>query len=49
MEAEHGEFRVYVVEVCPECTWNHLTASFVLGDGVPRRPLRARRGDPVPE
>ena len=39
---EYGEFRVYVVEVCHECTWNHLVMSYVLGDGIvrpaPRRP-----------
>ena len=40
MAYEHGQFRVYVVEVCTECGWNHLTMSYVLGDGVPRRPLR---------
>ena len=40
MAYEHGHFRVYVVEVCTECGWNHLTMSYVLGDGVPRRPLR---------
>jgi hypothetical protein len=40
MAYEHGQFRVYVVEVCAECGWNHLTLSYVLGDGVPRRPLR---------
>lgn len=49
MAREHGEFRVYVVEVCPGCSWNHLTTSYLLGDGVPRKPLRARRGDPLPE
>jgi hypothetical protein len=27
----HGEFDVYVVEVCPDCGWNHLIRSFVLG------------------
>lgn len=27
----HGEFEVYVVEVCPDCGWNHLIRSFVLG------------------
>jgi hypothetical protein len=43
MAREHGEFRVYVVEVCQGCSWNHLVSSFVLGDGVPRRPPRARR------
>jgi hypothetical protein len=45
MATEHGEFRVYEVEVCVECSWNHLTSSYVLGDGTPRRALRARRGD----
>jgi hypothetical protein len=45
MAHEHGEFRVYVVEVCQECSWNHLVASFVLGDGMPRTPIRRRRGD----
>jgi len=43
MAREHGEFRVYVVEVCTGCEWNHLTSSYVLGDGVPRRPPRRRR------
>lgn len=43
MAVEHGEFRVYVVEVCLDCSWNHLTTSYVLGDGVPRRPSRRRR------
>jgi len=38
MAYEHGSFRVYVVEVCQGCGWNHLTLSYVLGDGVPRRP-----------
>ena len=43
MAREHGEFRVYVVEVCagehglPGCGWNHLVQSFVLGDGASRR------------
>jgi hypothetical protein len=40
MAYEHGHFRVYVVEVCAACGWNHLTMSYVLGDGVPRRPPR---------
>ena len=30
--AEHyGTFRVYVIEVCRGCGWNHLTQSYVLG------------------
>ena len=43
MAREHGEFRVYVVEVCQECSWNHLTLSYVLGDGVRRAAPRRRR------
>jgi len=43
MAREHGEFRVYVVEVCQGCSWNHLTLSYVLGDGVRRSPARRRR------
>ena len=40
MAAEYGEFRVYVVEVCQSCAWNHLASSYVLGTGQPR----SRRG-----
>ncbi|MFZ1671293.1 MAG: DUF5318 family protein [Candidatus Nanopelagicales bacterium] len=43
MAFEHGQFRVYVVEVCADCGWNHLVRSYVLGDGVPRAALRAPR------
>jgi len=43
MEKEFGEFRVYVVEVCRGCSWNHLCASFVLGDGVARKAPRRQR------
>ncbi len=43
MARDHGEFRVYVVEVCDPCGWNHLVRSFVLGDGVDRR--TGRRAD----
>jgi len=25
-----GDFAAYVVEVCPECRWNHLARTFVL-------------------
>jgi Family of unknown function (DUF5318) len=38
------EFRVYVVEVCRSCGWNHLTMSYVLGrDGLPSRDGAQRR------
>ncbi|HEY6277623.1 MAG TPA: DUF5318 family protein [Streptosporangiaceae bacterium] len=40
MATEYGEFRVYVVEVCQSCGWNHLASSYVLGTGEPR----SRRG-----
>ena len=43
MENEFGEFRVYIVEVCRECYWNHLAASFILGDGRMRKPPRRQR------
>ena len=37
---EHGVLRVFVVEVCQGCHWNHVITSFVVGDGIPRRPKR---------
>jgi hypothetical protein len=41
MATEYGEFRVYVVEVCQSCGWNHLATSYVLGTG--ERPVRRGR------
>ncbi|MBP2704652.1 DUF5318 family protein [Microbispora sp. RL4-1S] len=38
MAREYGEFRVYVVEVCQGCSWNHLAVSFVLGTADPPGP-----------
>ena len=43
LATEYGEFRVYVVEVCQMCTWNHLVTSYVLGDGIPRAAPRRPR------
>lgn len=43
MAHEHGEIRIYVLEVCKSCSWNHLVESYVVGDGVPRRPPRRQR------
>lgn len=40
MQSEFGEFKVCVVEVCTECGWNHMIASYLLGDGRRRRPPR---------
>jgi len=33
MSTMFAEFRVYVVEVCRSCSWNHLVQSYVLGTG----------------
>jgi len=35
MAQSYGTFRVYVIEVCRGCGWNHLTQSYVLGTSVP--------------
>jgi hypothetical protein len=43
MESEFGEFSVYVVEVCRECSWNHLCATYLLGDGRERKAPRKQR------
>lgn len=43
MEKQFGEFRVYIVEVCRECSWNHLSVSFILGDGIERKAPRRQR------
>jgi len=40
MAHEYGEFKVVVVEVCTDCRWNHMVESYLLGDGVKRRPPR---------
>src|SRR6266496_2037241 len=47
MATEYAEFRVYVVEVCQSCSWNHLASSYVLGTGEQsaRRRRRARAGE----
>ncbi len=43
MQNEYGQFRVYIVEVCRNCHWNHLHLSYLLGDGQERRPPRKVR------
>jgi hypothetical protein len=40
MSKEHGQIKVFVVEVCQGCSWNHVYSSYVLGDGKSRRPLK---------
>lgn len=29
-----GEFAAYVVEVCPDCAWNHLVRAYLLGQST---------------
>ena len=43
MQNEYGQFRVYVVEVCRNCHWNHLHLSYLLGDGQERKAPRKVR------
>jgi hypothetical protein len=43
MQSEFGEFRVYEVEICNDCGWNHLVTSYLLGDGISRKPPRRIR------
>ena len=43
MEREFGEFSVYVVEVCRDCSWNHLCSTYLLGDGFERKAPRRQR------
>ena len=43
MAHEFGEFKVVVVEVCPACNWNHMIMSYLLGDGVKRKPPRRQQ------
>jgi hypothetical protein len=43
MQNEYGQFRVYIVEVCRNCHWNHLHLSYLLGDGHERKAPRKVR------
>ena len=45
MENEFGEFAVYVVEVCRDCSWNHLSSTYLLCDLSRRRRAFQRPGD----
>jgi hypothetical protein len=38
----YGEITAYVVEVCRECSWNHLVSSTVYGDATPKVTRRRR-------
>ncbi|MCL9760691.1 DUF5318 family protein [Frankia sp. AiPa1] len=43
LATRYSELRVYVVEVCRPCGWNHLTLSYVIGTGEPTAKRSARR------
>jgi hypothetical protein len=43
MAHEFGAVKVVVVEVCPACGWNHMILSYLLGDGVKRKPPRRQQ------
>ncbi len=43
MAHEYGEFKVVMVEVCPACGWNCMVMSYLLGDGVKRKPPRRQQ------
>ena len=43
MAHSYGEFKVVVVEVCLRCSWNHMIVSYLLGDGVKRKPPRRQQ------
>ena len=34
LKARAADFTCYVVEVCPECFWNHLAKTFMVGAGA---------------
>jgi Family of unknown function (DUF5318) len=38
LAARFSDFRVYLVEVCDDCSWNHLIRTFVLGRDDPNNP-----------
>jgi hypothetical protein len=43
LSRDAGNVKVYVVEVCVSCGWNHLVASYVVGDGQSRQAPRRQR------
>lgn len=46
LATNHDEFRCYSIEVCVDCSWNHLVACYLMGrrfSQKSRQPSRARR------
>ena len=43
LASAHDQFTCYVVEVCTDCSWNHLVRSYVTGRKFGARPQLAER------
>jgi hypothetical protein len=43
--ARYSQLRIYVVEVCQSCGWNHLAVSFMIGTAITGN---GSQRDPVP-
>ena len=43
MATQYGFLRIFELEVCQGCGWNHVMQTYLLGDGQPRTPLRKPR------
>jgi hypothetical protein len=46
LAGQFSDLRIYVVEVCAACGWNHLVTSYTIGTGGP--PVRRARRRAVP-
>ncbi len=49
LAARYAQLRIYVVEVCRSCGWNHLCVSFMIGTNVAADSPKAAAGSPAPE
>lgn len=48
LAARFTRIRIYEVEVCRSCSWNHLTDTFLIGTGIEAGTGGDRRSDPPP-
>ncbi len=49
LAARFAQLRIYVVEVCRSCGWNHLSLSYVIGTDVPTDATGAQAAASVPD
>jgi hypothetical protein len=47
LAARYAQLRIYVVEVCRSCGWNHLGVSFMIGTDVTADAPQAAPGSPA--